>query len=253
MALCRAWPAMGWGREGHHLAARIAEAELTPAARSRVAEILGPGQSLVSVSGWADEVRRTRPETVPWHYIDIPIDRPRLDLERDCPHRDCVVAKIEDFQRVLGDLAATPEKRREALMFLSHFVEDLHQPLHGADNKDRGGNELRVQFGDRQTNLHTLWDGLLLSRMGTEEQLLPALLRESAHHAGKWSKGTVEEWAEQSHKAAQKVVYGKLPHAPPTASPVIDSQYEQAADGVIREQIERAGARLARLLNETLR
>jgi hypothetical protein len=89
--------------------------------------------------------------------------------------------------------------------------------------------------------------------MGTEEQLLPALLRESAHHARKWSTGTVEEWAEQSHKAAQKVVYGKLPHAPPTTSPVIDRQYEQAADGVIREQIERAGARLARLLNETLR
>jgi hypothetical protein len=71
--------------------------------------------------------------------------------------------------------------------------------------------------------------------------------------AKKWGKGSVEAWAEQSHKAAQKVVYGKLPKAPAGGQVTVDAAYERLADPVIKEQIERAGARLAALLNATLR
>ena len=66
-------------------------------------------------------------------------------------------------------------------------------------------------------------------------------------------QGTVEEWAEQSHKAAQRVVYGKLPHAPAGEPVKVDAAYERMADPVIKNQIERAGARLAMVLNSTLR
>lgn len=43
-------PLFGWGPEGHVLVARIAETELTPAVRARVLEILGPGNTMESVS-----------------------------------------------------------------------------------------------------------------------------------------------------------------------------------------------------------
>jgi hypothetical protein len=71
--------------------------------------------------------------------------------------------------------------------------------------------------------------------------------------ARKWGKGSVQQWAEQSHKAAQKVVYGKLPKAPAGGTAKVDAAYEGLADPVIRDQIEKAGARLAMLLNTTLR
>src|SRR4051812_9590993 len=87
-------PLWAWGPEGHSLVARIAEQQLTPAARARVLEILGPGKTMASVASWADEVRRARPETGPWHYIDIPIDKPHRDMARDCPKGDCVIVKI---------------------------------------------------------------------------------------------------------------------------------------------------------------
>jgi hypothetical protein len=258
---------LAWGPEGHILVARIADAQLTPAVRARVAEILGPGKTMASVSSWADEVRGQRRETGPWHYIDIPINKPHLDMARDCPKGECVVGKIEQLTAVLKDQAATNEQRREALMYIIHFVGDMHQPLHCSDNNDHGGNSVRIVFANRPGNLHSLWDGRLLQAMGTEETLFPKLELQAEHHR-KWGKGTVRTWAEEAHKASQKVVYGKLPKGPKTAPPAIttassalpaaeapttiDSAYERKADPLIAQQIEKAGLRLASLLNATL-
>jgi S1/P1 Nuclease len=240
-------PLWGWGPEGHSLVARIAEAQLTAAAKARVLEILGPGRTMASVASWADEIRRSRAETGPWHYVDIPIDKPHLDMARDCPKGDCVIAKIEEFRLAVKDPATTPEKRREDLMFLIHFVGDMHQPLHCADNKDKGGNDVRIEFNGRQSNLHSLWDSGLLGRMGKEDDLLPRLSRESQRHKDKYARGTVRDWAEQSHKLAQKMVYGRLPKGL-----VIRADYERKADPIVERQIEKAGARLAAMLNAAL-
>jgi hypothetical protein len=88
--------------------------------------------------------------------------------------------------------------------------------------------------------------------MGNEDGLFAAYSKESAKHAQKWAKGTVEDWAEQSHKIAQKITYGKLPKEPAGTPEPIDASYEKKADPVIQLQIEKAGARLARVLNEAL-
>jgi hypothetical protein len=63
----------------------------------------------------------------------------------------------------------------------------------------------------------------------------------------------VEDWAEQAHKASQKTVYGRLAKVAAGAPVPIDAAYEKVADPLIREQLERAGARLAVVLNATLR
>ena len=181
--------------------------QLTPAARARVLEILGPGNTMASVASWADEVRRARPETGPWHYIDIPLDKPRLDMERDCAKGDCIVSAISRFRQVLRDPATPAEQRTEALMFLIHFVGDMHQPLHSSDNHDRGGNGVQVQFHDRPTNLHSFWDSGLLGRLAGGGRALPELSREVGKAPEEWSKGTVTDWAEQSHKVGRKFVY----------------------------------------------
>ena len=252
--LCGTLPAFGWGPEGHNLVARLAAAHLTPAAAAGVAEILGTGTSMASISSWPDQIRRERAATGPWHYIDIPIDEPHLDMARDCPKGDCVIAKIEEFRKVVADPAATPVERKEALMFLVHFVGDMHQPLHCSDNKDKGGNDVKLDFFGRPSNLHSVWDSGLLGRMGQEDALFTQYSKDlTDKRAKKLGKGTVEAWAEQSHKVSQKVVYGKLPKAPDGGPVRVDATYERLADPIIKEQIERGGARLAALLTATLR
>lgn len=254
VVICGTLPAFGWGPEGHNLVARLAAAHLTPAATARVAEILGPGVTMASVSSWADQIRRDRAPTGPWHYVDIPIDKPHLVMARDCPTGNCVLAKIEEFKKTVVNPAATPVERKEALMFLIHFVGDMHQPLHCSDNHDKGGNDVKLDFFGRPSNLHSIWDGGLLGRMGNEEALFAQYSAEMTNKlAKKWGKGKVNAWAEQSHKAAQTVVYGKLPKAPAGGQVTVDTAYEQLADPVIKDQIQRAGARLAMVLNTTLR
>jgi hypothetical protein len=253
LVLACALPLFAWGPEGHNLVARLAAAHLTAAARAKVSEILGPGVTLASISTWPDQIRRARPETATWHYTDIPIDRPNLDMARDCPKGDCAIAKIEDFRKVLADSAAQPQQRREALMFVVHFVGDMHQPLHSSDNKDKGGNNVPTDFFGKPLNLHSVWDSGLLARMGDEEKLFAAFARDlTPKRQKKWAKGTVQQWADETHNLSRKIVYGKLPKVAAGAPEPIGEAYERAADPLIRQQIEKAGARLAAMLNAAL-
>ena len=204
---------------------------------------------MASISSWADQIRRQREATATWHYIDILIEHKHLDMARDCPKGDCVITKIAEFRKVVADPAASPVDRKEALMFLIHFVGDMHQPLHCSDNHDKGGNDVKFDFFGRASNLHSVWDSGLLGRIGQEDALFArysAVLTNKK--AKKWGKGSVEDWAEQSHKAGVKVVYGKL-----AKPPAITAEYERLASPVIEGQIEKAGARLAAVLNATFR
>jgi hypothetical protein len=243
--------AFGWGNEGHSLVARLAAAHLKPRTAAKVEQILGPGVTMASVASWADQVRNQRRESAPWHFIDIPIDKPGLDMARDCPKEGCVISKIEEFTRQLADRKLTPEQKKEPLMFLIHFIGDMHQPLHCSDNKDRGGNGVRLEFFGRPSNLHSVWDGGLLGRLPAEDQEFAEFSKELTHsRARKLGKGDVRKWANESHQEAVDVVYGKLPK---TTTIQIGEEYEKAADPVVRIQIERAGARLAATLNKALK
>src|SRR5690349_2181171 len=88
-------PALSWGSQGHHIIARIAASELTPRASDVVADLLGGKTlpSMVTASMYADEIRPTRRETAPWHYVNIEIDSSGYDAVRDCPDDACVVAQ----------------------------------------------------------------------------------------------------------------------------------------------------------------
>ena len=174
-------------------------------------------------------------------------------MARDCPKGDCVIKKIEDFEVVLHDPNSPPVQRREALMFLIHFVGDMHQPLHDSDNGDKGGNDVRVVYKGQPMNLHSLWDGGLLGNMGKEDELFPIYSADSAKHAKKWAKGSVESWSDQSHAEAVKITYGLLPKTDKGTPATITPEYEAKADPLIREQLEKAGARLARVLNDALK
>ena len=244
-------PGFAWGPEGHRLVARIAGQMLTPAAAARVSATLAPGETITALSSWADEVRNIRKETEPWHFIDIPIDSAGLDMQRDCPPAGCVIREIAGFRKQWRDESLSPAARREALLFLVHFVGDMHQPLHCANNHDRGGNEVTVAFEGTRVNLHHLWDSVLLDRMPPEDQLFAALRRAiTPAERAAWSGGSVESWAQESFEAARQVVYGGLPKVERGETLQLGEDYQRMAEPVIRQQLEKAAVRLSAILNE---
>src|SRR5947208_9779541 len=137
-------------------------------------------------------------------------------MQRDCPENNRVLVKIDDCARVLSNKSAPAGERKEALMFLVHFVGDMHQPLHCADNHDKGGNDLKLDFFGRPTNLHSLWDTGLLARMGREGDLFAELNQDlSPKRAKNFGKHGVRDWAEGSLRQSQSIAYGKLPKSEP--------------------------------------
>jgi hypothetical protein len=248
--------ALAWGPEGHRIAAEIAEQYLEPAAGRQVRELLAleNATTLAEVSGWADDIRARRPDTLRWHFVEIPIYPPAgtptaYDAARDCPESDCVVAAIERFAAVLHDRMAPARDRLEALKFLVHLVADLHQPLNCADGGDDHGNDTRLIFLGQQTNLRALWDSGLLVAAGVGDERGYALKLDQSikrENLARWRSGSVAEWTTESYRIA-RMIYGGSHEAR-----ALQIFYAEDFLPVVNVQLEKAGLRLAAILNTAL-
>jgi hypothetical protein len=241
-----AWP---WGRLGHRVTAEMAEAQLSPRALAAVHDLLGPGVSLADISTWADEHRN--PNSGVWHYVDIPISEPRYDA-KFCPSKGCVVTKIEDFKRVLQNPTASREDKQQALKYLIHFLADLHQPFHAADNDDTGGNQTQVRFFNKGSNLHRLWDSQIIEHKSGNEQdwLRDIKSLATLQNVSGWSKGTPEDWATESLQIAKEAYCLPGIKTVMKSGTKIGDDYYRFALPIIQRQLAKAGIRTVWMLNE---
>jgi hypothetical protein len=235
-ALC-----FGWGPTGHRASARIAEKHLSKKAASKVAELIGP-ESLPEVSTWADDVRSDSAwrRSAFWHYVDID-DGESYASSRKNPAGD-IITELQACEATLRNPRAGHEAKVVALKFLVHLVADLHQPLHVGRASDRGGNNVRVSWFGKSTNLHEVWDSLLIDK----EKLSFSELAEFSDHATRqritsWQESGYLDWLEESlllRKQAYEVGNGKL-----------SSHYASRNFPVVKLRLAQSGIRLAGLLN----
>jgi hypothetical protein len=257
--MCFSQHAFAWGAEGHRIVALIAADELTPAAKAQVLGLLGSPDArsaMEEASTWADKIKFQRPETRPWHYVDIEIGTRGYDKAADCPDDACVVAQIDRDEGILRDRKLAQPVRAEALRFLIHFIGDLHQPLHCADNHDRGGNEVNVMIGRRHENLHAVWDDNVVQALGRDPEKVASRLEAdiTPARATVWRHGTTVDWANETFGVASREVYAKLPGSGGTNAPVtLPEGYAHNESIAAARQLEKAGVRLASVLNEALR
>jgi hypothetical protein len=248
-SLADAW---AWGKIGHRAASTVVENHLTPAAAAAIRDLLEPGETLADASLWADEHRRDVPGSGAWHYVNVPITEAHYDA-RFCASTGCVVSKIEEMRSTLRDASSTRADKQQALRFLVHFVEDLHQPLHVGDRGDRGGNDLQLQFFGKGTNLHRLWDEAIIEHHSTNEvkwiDEIDALA--TPDQVQKWSVGGVEAWANESLNTARQVAYC-IPgtHSMLKSGTALGQEYFEVALPVVRRRLAQAASRLTTMLNE---
>jgi hypothetical protein len=248
LAMCPA--SFGWGHEGHQIIATVAEDHLDETTKVMVQSLLG-NNHLYSIASWADDVRRERPDTKGWHYVDIPLGG-MYDARRDCAlPESCVVAKIDYFVKVLTDKNASRDQRAEALKFVVHFARDIHQPLH-AVKEAKGGNGIRVRFlgddrcGRYDCNLHGVWDTSMILHTGLNRQEYSDRLESivSSEKLASSDTGTPEQWANESLGLAG-AAWGQ-------DGTNLDEQYYQKEIKVVDTQMALAGLRLAKLLNDSI-
>ena len=268
LLIATATPSFAWGPEGHQFVADVARSRLTATTKRHIRELLG-NDDLAAISTWADEVRPQRPETFGWHFVDIPMNATGFSEARDCyrpdekypqaraDHHNCVVDRIEIFQRVLADKNESQATRVEALKFLVHFVADIHQPMHAIEEA-RGGNDIRItEFGfspcgNGLCNLHYAWDtGLIENAIHSGAPPFgpldyPALLENviQVRNLESRAQGTPEQWANESFRLAHQIWLND--------GGSVDEAYYRKNIGSLDERLALAGLRLATLLNQAL-
>jgi hypothetical protein len=272
-------PAFAWGAPGHHLIMDLAYERVSPIARAEVDRLLaaGPAHPIAAcplatrdhLATWPDCARSQNPfkGTYNEHFDDIPIFG-RASKRRYCENELCATEAIKRNRRILADRRRPDGERLEALSFLVHYIGDIHQPLHAADNHDKGGNDVKVIFLGAETypgrfgeparfNLHGVWDtplvGLALADGG--RAAVVGMLNQRRSGANRFDP---DQWAQEAHAIAVHVTYWNLPVAiqpdtPPTAPVTVDQIYVDAALPVVRQQLARATERLVLTLNLTLR
>jgi nuclease S1 len=237
-----------WWDLGHRIVARLADTRLTPRARAAVHQIL-EGQSLADASVWADNIKNYRHDADPLHYINIPLRDTTYLPQRHCPGGRCIIVAVENERRMLANAGTSSAARAEALRFLIHFMGDLHQPLHVADDHDRGGNDRAVTLLGHATNLHKAWDGEMIDSLGLRQDDYFTYLRKlmASVDTKAIERGTVADWAMEGHRIAVHDVYGELPR-----DGRIGRAYMNASRPILDRQLIAAGVRLAAVLNQAL-
>jgi hypothetical protein len=244
---------LSWGVTGHRTIGQIASGHLSPQAKAAIHELIGD-TTLAGISTWADEVRGQPAyrSTAPWHYINLPLGLGFADFEVKVKGmtQDNVYSALQQQERILGSSASTRPQKVEALKFIVHFVGDLHQPMHVSREEDKGGNTIQLNYDGNGTNLHALWDSKLIDHQGlTYEQMAEKYDHATPAQIKQWQSDPLIQWIWESYQASSKL-YEEIDAM---KSRAIDDSYYQAHIAIVEDRIEKAGIRLAGVLNDILK
>jgi hypothetical protein len=241
-------PAFSWGVIGHRTIAEIAQQHLSKRTRKELQKLIGK-EPLAWWSNWPDFIKSdsTWNHASPWHYVDLPghMEKQKFIEElKKLPGKNLYM-QIQSMMADLKNSSLPAEQRRVALYFLIHMVGDLHQPLHVGRDEDAGGNKIVVYWFDKKTNLHTLWDSMLIEFQQYSYSEYARLLdiREPAE-VKSWQSSTLEDWFYESH-----VISDSIYEASPNEAK-LGYKYNFQFQKILDEQLLKGGVRLAALLNQ---
>lgn len=266
-----------WGREGHYTICKIAEGLLTEEAKEAVTMLLPEyaNGDLAAVCSWADEIRHSFRWhwTSPLHYVDTPDFSCNYNYCRDCHdfarRKDrCVAGAIYNYSAQLSAYQYPHSEHEynltEALLFLSHFMGDIHQPLHVGFTGDAGGNTIIVHWYRRKTNLHHVWDNMIiesglkkfynLDLTMLVQSLQKNILKDWSTYIPSWEECVSNKtvcpnlYASESIRLACKFAYKNA-----TPGSTLEDEYFLTRLPIVEKRLAQGGVRLAATLNRIFR
>ncbi|XP_054803311.1 endonuclease 1-like [Prosopis cineraria] len=266
--------ASAWSKEGHMMTCKIAQSLLEAEAEEAVKNLLPDyvKGDLSALCIWPDQIRHWHNYrwTSPLHFIDTPDNKCSFDYSRDCHDSNglqdmCVAGAIQNFtSQLLHYREGTGDRRHnmtEALLFLSHFMGDLHQPMHVGFTSDEGGNTIELRWFRHKSNLHHVWDKeiIVTALKDYYENDLDLLLEdiEGNYTDGIWSddvpswnhcedlSNCVNRWAKESIQIACKWGYKGV-----ESGMTLSDDYFNTRMPLVMKRITQGGIRLAMILNQ---
>jgi len=252
-----------WGEEGHKAIAEVAYHRLTHNAKQAVDYYLN-GESMADSAPYPDKYAESSAGR--WseslHFCNLPRDA--IDWQfKYCPiPPSCVVEAILNNTKLLttqgnqGAQCLFDGSEPCPLVYLIHFVGDIHQPLHVGYGYDRGGNEVKVTFFGKSANLHEVWDTLMIERWTYSyyelASDLEALIQEEPAIVNQYlAVSNPNKWANESFEYVRTDVYDFTPNLK-TRAVSLGSWYDSRNLPIVKQRLIAASVRLAQLLNSIL-
>jgi hypothetical protein len=228
-----------WGEKGHSLVAEVAFHYMDSATKNNVLHYLN-GMSIGEAANWMDSMRGEKKFDFmkPYHYVNF--EKGEAVIE---PSGDNIIRQINNTLKDLDNIKAlSNDETKKRLFYLFHLISDLHQPLHVGYKEDKGGNSAQVSFFGKGSNLHALWDTEIIESKGlTLEECLKSN-KYSNQQFTDIKKINILSWAKESRSYLDKVYLRD--------NNKLDQQYVDANYPIIKEQILKAGVRLAAVLEQ---
>ena len=282
---------LAWGEEGHRIVCRIAYLSLSADDQKEVDRLTKafktPPNTRLQIGSFpdtcvfADEARAQANDAVRagittspwlhfkgfanWHFLNVA--RSVKKIPQTACHDDCVFTGITTHSGMLKN-GTTDQERAEGLVFLGHWVGDLHQPLHISYADDLGGNHIKPITGgfypipkSFPLNLHAVWDGSIIRIMiadpGWREFADSLQAKITAKQKTAWSTSTPLAWAQESYNITilPGVEYCKKTSAGCESFGTgreLTKAYQDKFAKDVDLRLQKAGTRLAALIHEAL-
>ncbi|KAK1303228.1 Endonuclease 1 [Acorus calamus] len=259
--------ALSWSKEGHVLTCRIAQSLLEPGPAEVVHNLLPDyvDGDLSALCTWPDQIRHWYKYrwTSNLHFIDTPDNACTFDYSRDCHDpkglKDmCVAGAIRNFTSQL--MHYRDDNLTESLLFLSHFMGDIHQPLHVGFTSDEGGNTIQLRWFRHKSNLHHVWDReIILTALTDYYNKNMDALQEDIHNnftSGIWSED-ISSWGDcddlfscPNKYAAESINLAcKWGYKGVTQGETLSDDYFNSRLPIVTRRIAQGGVRLSMILN----
>ena len=232
-----------WSKTGHRAVGEIAQEHLTKKAERVIKDLL-EGQSLASISNFADEIKAdsTFRKFSAWHYVNFPADKKYGDVEPS-KYGDLIIG-IEKCIEIVKDKNSPKKDRVFYLKMLVHLIGDLHQPMHVGRLEDKGGNDIQVQWFNRGSNLHKVWDTNMIDDYGMSySELAESLPKITRAKKKSIQKGDIYDWVEESQDMANEI-YESV-----EVGEKLYYRYSYVWWDTVEIQLLKGGLRLAKVLN----
>jgi len=236
------------GQTGHRVVGAIAEQYLTENTRTAIKQLIGK-ESLAEIATYVDEMRALKEEpfwaktSVPYHWVTVPTGKTYAEVGAP-PEGDAVFA-LNKYTKVIRNHLASKADKTLALKFIVHLIGDLHQPLHVGSGLDRGGNDLKVKFFAKNSNLHSVWDSGMIEQTNLSYSELTQWLKNhiSEKDVADWSTTDPLIWVKESYDLRQTIY-------PKDANLSYEYLHQHLPE--LKRRLQQAGVRLAAYLNELM-
>lgn len=233
-----------WGPTGHRTIGQIAQKHLNKKTKKAIEKVLH-GESLALVSTYGDEIKSDNryKKFNTWHYVNFPFDSEYENSVKNS--KGDIIVGIDYCIGVLKDDNSSEQDKYFYLKLLVHLIGDLHQPLHVGRAEDRGGNDIKVKWFYKSSNLHRVWDSDMIESWNMSYTELALNSKKiSNQQLNSIAQGDVMDWVNESQKLAKKV------YKSAKSGDKLGYNYSYEHFSMVRDQIQKGGIRLAKILNE---